>query len=231
MPPRERLIVALDLPEPEAARRLVERLGEAVVVYKVGLELYATRGARELTDWLVGRGKRVFLDLKLCDIPETVRRAVAALRDSGASFLSVHAQPGCVEAALAAKGELSILAVTVLTSVSDADLAREGWPRGVEALVAARARAALAAGADGLVASAREAAMLRRSHGRRFVLVTPGIRPRGAAAGDQKRTADAGEAIAAGADYVVVGRPVRDAPDPRAAAEALQAEIARAAAR
>lgn len=225
---RERLIVALDVPTAAAARALVERVGDAAVFYKVGLELFTAGGYFELIEWLSGRGCRVFADLKLYDIPETVRRAVANVRSCGAQFLTVHAHRSILEAAVAEKGELGILAVTVLTSFDARDLADMGSTLSVEDLVLARARAAAESGCDGVIASGHEAARLRATFGDRLRVVTPGIRPAGAAVGDQKRVVDVTQAFANGADYIVVGRPVRDAADPRAAAEAIQATIAAA---
>jgi orotidine-5'-phosphate decarboxylase len=229
VPRGERLIVALDVPTAAGARALVERLGDAARFYKVGLELFSARGAVELVEWLVGRACRVFADLKLYDIPETVRRATANVAASGASFVSVHAERAVMEAAVAAAGErLRVLAVTVLTSVDAREIADSGHGTTLQARVLERARAALACGCAGVIASAREAALLKSEFGARLLVVTPGIRPAGArGADDQRRTMDAEQALRAGADYLVVGRPIRDAPDPRAAALALQQAIAR----
>ncbi|HUJ87450.1 MAG TPA: orotidine-5'-phosphate decarboxylase [Burkholderiales bacterium] len=223
---RERLIVALDLPSAAEARALVERIGEAACFYKIGLELFTSGGAFELLEWLVARGNKVFADLKLYDIPETVRRAVANLRSSGASFLTVHGQRSILEAAAGEKGALKILAVTVLTSFDASDLAEMGPGADVGKLVSSRARHALEAGCDGVICSGLEAPAIRAQFGQRLLVVTPGIRPAGNRPGDdQKRTVDVAQAFANGADYIVVGRPVRDAADPRAAAEAIQATI------
>lgn len=230
IPPAERLIFALDVPGAEPARRLVETLGDAVSFYKLGLELFCSGGYFELVDWLVARGKRVFADLKLLDVPETVRRAVAALAARPVDYLTVHAQDDAVlAAAAAAKGRLRILAVTVLTSLDEAALAHDlGSPVDVGRLVASRARRAIAAGCDGLVTSGREVEALRAELGPAPLLVVPGIRPTGdRPADDQKRVATIEEAFARGADHIVVGRPIKNAPDPRAAAEAIQATIAR----
>lgn len=226
IPRRERLIVALDVPTAAEARALVERVGDAAVFYKVGLELFTAGGTFQLIEWLSGRGCKVFADLKLYDIPETVRRAVANVRSCGAHFLTVHAHRSILEAAVAEKGELGILAVTVLTSFDARDLADMGSNLSVKDLVLARARAAAASGCDGVIASGHEAATLRATFGDRLRVVTPGIRPAGTAMGDQKRVVDVAQAFANGADYIVVGRPVRDAADPRAAAAAIQATIA-----
>lgn len=226
IPPQERLIVALDVPTAREARALVERLGDAVRFYKVGLELFSAGGYFELIEWLAGQGKRVFADLKLYDIPETVRRAVANLRSSGATFLTVHGHRSVMEAAAAEKGALRILAVTVLTSFDQRDLEEMGSTRTVEALVLARAKGAAESGCDGVIASGMEAALLKKTFGNRLLVVTPGIRPvENRPSDDQKRAVDAAQAFANGADYIVVGRPVRQAADPRAAALALQATI------
>jgi len=223
---RERLIVALDVPRAAEARALVERLGGAACFYKVGLELFASGDGLELVGWLAQRGCKVFADFKLYDIPETVRRAVASLRGRGVTFLTVHGDRAILQAAAGEKGELRILAVTLLTSIGPAELREMGCAGEVGELVLARARGALEAGCDGVVCSGLEAAALRREFGSRLLRVTPGIRPAGAAAGDQKRVVDVAQAFASGADYIVVGRPVRDAPEPRAAAEAIQRTIA-----
>jgi orotidine-5'-phosphate decarboxylase len=225
--PRDRLIVALDIPDVGVARRLVERIGERVVFYKVGMEL-AYGGGLAFVSELAAAGKQVFLDLKLHDIPNTVERATAQAARLGARFLTVHAYPQTMRAALAgAKGSgLQILAVTVLTSYDDADLFDACYRFGVVETVRRRAEQAQELGVDGLVASPAEAAMLRQAVGGAMLLVTPGVRPAGAAAGDQKRVAAPAEAIRNGADYLVVGRPVTEAGDPRAAAEAIVAEIA-----
>ncbi len=227
--PRDRLIVALDAPDVGEAERLIERIGDAASFYKVGLEL-AYGGGLGLVGRLVSAGKQVFLDLKLYDIPNTVERATAQAARLGARFLTVHAYPQTMRAAVAgAKGsKMQVLAVTVLTSCDDADLRDAGYRFGVAELVRRRAEQALSLGVDGLVASAAEAATLRKTVGAQMLIVTPGIRPAGAAAGDQKRVATPAEAIRAGADYLVVGRPVTQAPDPRAAARAIVAEVAAA---
>jgi orotidine-5'-phosphate decarboxylase len=227
IPPRARLIVALDLPEVAQAERLIAQIGESVSFYKVGMEL-AYGGGFALVERLVGSGKQVFLDLKLHDIPNTVERAVAQIARLGATFLTVHAYPQTMRAAVVGRdgSTLKLLGVSVLTSCDDADLREAGYAFGVDALVARRAAQAEAEGIDGLVAGAAEAAALRARLGDRLILVTPGIRPSGSGAGDQKRVATPGHAIKNGADYLVVGRPVTQAPDPRAAAEAIIAEIA-----
>ena len=221
----ERLIVALDVPGASEARALVEKLGDSVAFYKIGLELSTTGQYYELLEWLVARGKRVFCDLKLHDIPETVRRAVANLRGRGASFLTVHAERGVMSAAVQERGDLKILAVTVLTSTGQADLAEQGYSGRLEDLVMKRAGVAAELGCDGVITSGLEVSSLRVRYGEKLIYVTPGIRPLGADAGDQKRVVDVAQAFRNGADYIVVGRPVRDATDPRAAAEAIQATI------
>ncbi len=231
MQPRERLIVALDLSSVEAAQAVVARLGDAVSFYKIGYQL-AFAGGLEYARTLTGAGKRVFLDLKLHDIGNTVREGVKSVARLGATFLTVHAYPQTMKAAVEAReGSLRILAVTVLTSYDDADLAAAGYDFTVPELVAERAAQARDIGVDGLVCSAEEAANLRPMVGPKMALVTPGIRPAGAAAGDQKRIATPALAIKAGADYLVVGRPIVAAADPRAAAQAIVAEIADEAAR
>jgi orotidine-5'-phosphate decarboxylase len=226
IPRRERLIAALDLPDAAQARGYVERLGDAVRFYKIGLELFTAGGYFELLAWLRARGGKVFADLKLYDIPETVRRAVANLRASGAEFVTLHSERSIMEAAAREKGTLKLLAVTVLTSFDQKNLAEMGYAGSVEELVLQRARAALESGCDGVVASALEARRLKAEFGERLLVVTPGIRAAGSAMGDQKRAVDVAQAFASGADYIVVGRPIRDAADPRAAAEAIQATIA-----
>jgi orotidine-5'-phosphate decarboxylase len=227
IPRAERLIVALDVPSAAEARALAEKLGDAVRFYKVGLELFSAPGYFELVEWLAARGNRVFADLKLYDIPETVKRAVANLRACGASFLTVHGHRSVMEAAAREKGALKILAVTVLTSFDQHDLAEMGATKTLDELVLARARGAAETGCDGVIASGMEAAKLKAEFRDRLLVVTPGIRPvPGKQSDDQKRTVDVRQAFANGADYIVVGRPVHKAADPRAAALAIQATIA-----
>jgi len=227
--PRDRLIVALDLPGTEPAEAMIARLGDAVSFYKIGYQL-AYAGGLPLVGRLAAQGKKVFVDLKLHDIGNTVARGVESIARSGATFLTVHAYPQTMKAAVEARASsnLKILAVTVLTSYDDDDLHAAGYRLGVSDLVEARAQQARALGVDGLVCSPEEAASLRKVVGHQMNLVTPGIRPAGAASGDQKRIMTPGRAIAAGADYLVVGRPVLEAADPKAAAEAIQEEIGRA---
>ncbi|WP_029919858.1 orotidine-5'-phosphate decarboxylase [Nevskia soli] len=230
IPPQDRLIVALDLPEAAAAKALVERIGDAAVFYKIGMELCMAPGFFELLAWLRGRGNKVFVDLKFFDIPETVARAVSALSEHGAQFCTIHGNQAIMEAAAKAKGNgLKVLAVTALTSLDRGDLDDLGFHCDVEALVLSRARRALAAGCDGVVSSGLEVAKLRAEAPRELIVVTPGIRPvDNRVDSDQKRVMTPARALQAGADYLVVGRPIRDAADPRAAAQAIQAEIAAA---
>ena len=227
IPARERLIFAMDVPDADAARRLAEELGDAVVFYKLGLELFMSGGYFELLDWMVGRGKKVFVDLKFFDVPATVAAAVRNLTNRGVTFATVHGNQGIMEAAAAAKGDVKILAVTVLTSLDRGDLDDLGFECDVERLVLSRARRALEAGCDGVVSSGLEAKMLRDGVDEKLIVVTPGIRlVENRPADDQKRVVNVQQAFANGADYIVVGRPIRDAADPRAAAEAIQKTIA-----
>jgi orotidine-5'-phosphate decarboxylase len=225
--PKDRLIVALDLPGVEAADAMVTRLGDSVTFYKIGYQL-AYAGGLPLVRKLADQGKKVFIDLKLHDIGNTVARGVESIARLGATFLTVHAYPQTMKAAAEAcsGSDLKILAVTVLTSYDDGDLHAAGYRLGVSDLVEARARQAQACGIDGLVCSPAEAGALRNVIGHQMRLVTPGIRPAGAATGDQKRIMTPARAIAAGADYLVVGRPVLEAADPKAMADSIQAEIA-----
>lgn len=225
---RDRLIVALDLSSVEAAEALIARLGDSVTFYKIGYQL-AYAGGLSLVPKLAERGKKVFADLKMHDIGNTVVRGVESVAKLGATFLTVHAYPQTMKAAVEARGSsLKILAVTVLTSYDDDDLHAAGFRFGVSDLVEARALQAQALGIDGLVCSGEEAATVRGIVGAQMALVTPGIRPAGSAVGDQKRIMTPGRAIAASADYLVVGRPVVEAADPKAAAEAIVSEIAQA---
>ena len=227
--PRDRLIVALDLPGVDVAEAMIARLGDSVSFYKIGYQL-AYAGGLPLVRQLAQSGKKVFLDLKLHDIGNTVARGVESVARLGATFLTVHAYPQTMKAAVEGRGGsgLKILAVTVLTSYDDDDLHAAGYRLGVSGLVEARAQQAQVLGVDGLVCSPEEAARLHKLVGDQMVLVTPGIRPAGVAAGDQKRMMTPARAIAAGADYLVVGRPVTEAADPEAAAEAIKTEIAQA---
>jgi orotidine-5'-phosphate decarboxylase len=227
IPAPERLIFALDVPDLAAAKKLVGTLGDAVVFYKIGLELATSPHYFELLSWLVDRDKKVFTDLKLYDIPATVGAAVRQLAKSGASFLTVHGDVAIMTAAAAEKGErLRILAVTVLTSIGPQDLADMGVSLALEALVELRARQAVASGCDGVIASGLEAARLRAALGPSPVIVTPGIRLADkASSDDQRRVVTPTRAFESGADYIVVGRPIRDAADPHRAAAAIQDEI------
>jgi orotidine-5'-phosphate decarboxylase len=231
IPRAERLIFALDVPDRDAALRYVRELGDSVRFYKVGLELFVTKDYFPLVEDLNDRGKKVFADLKLFDVPETVARAVRNLRGRAGWFVTVHAYDAALQAAVREKGGIRVIAVTVLTSLDKKDLVEQGFPEAIEVedLVLSRARRALALGCDGVIASGREARRLRRELGDEFLIVAPGIRPfenRRVPGEDQKRAVTPREAFLAGADYIVVGRPVRDAPDPRAAAEEIQAAIA-----
>src|SRR5215475_8539019 len=227
IPTKDRLIVALDLPGVEQAEAMVARLGESVTFYKIGYQL-AYAGGLPLVRKLADQGKKVFIDLKMHDIGNTVARGVESVAKLGASFLTVHAYPQTMKAAVEARAgsNLKILAVTVLTSYDDSDLHAAGYRLGVSDLVEARAQQAQLLGVDGLVCSAEEVGALRKFVGHQMHLVTPGIRPAGSATGDQKRIMTPARAIAAGADYLVVGRPITEAADPKAAADAIQAEIA-----
>lgn len=227
IPSAERLIFALDVATPEEARRLAETLGDAVLFYKVGLELFLSGGSFDLVDWLVARGKKVFVDLKLFDVPETVRKAMLQLASRPITLTTVHGNDRLLEAAVSAKGSVKVLAVTVLTSLDQGDLEDLGFAVDVHRLVLSRARRALALGCDGVVSSGLEARALREELGEKLLIVTPGIRPvENRPADDQKRVVTVEEAFANGADYIVVGRPIQNAPDPRQAAEGIQAAIA-----
>ena len=229
---RERLIVALDLPSVKAAEAMVARLGPTVSFYKIGYQLAFAEGL-PFAAGLIAAGKQVFLDLKLHDIGNTVAKGVESVAQLGATFLTVHAYPQTMKAAVEGKrgSKLKILAVTALTSYDDADLFEAGYKLGVSALVVQRAGQARELNVDGLVCSAEEAATLRKVVGSALSLVTPGIRPAGAARDDQKRIMTPARAVGAGADYLVVGRPVIEAPDPKAAADAIVAEIEQASAK
>jgi orotidine-5'-phosphate decarboxylase len=224
-----RLIVPLDFPTADEARAAVARIGDAVSFYKVGLELFATEGmtvARELKR----AGKQVFLDWKLHDIPNTVEKAARALSSSGCDLVTVHGEPQVMAAAVKGCGGsgLRILAVTVLTSLTDADLTEMGYAEGAKALVERRIRQALDAGCDGVVASPHEAALAREIGGKDFLVVTPGVRPDWSAKNDQARAATPADALKAGASHIVCGRPITAAEDPHAAALRVAAEMARA---
>ena len=226
IPIKDRLIVALDLPSVERAEEMVGKLGDSVSFYKIGYQL-AYAGGLPLVRKLADQGKKVFIDLKLHDIGNTVARGVESIARLGATFLTVHAYPQTMKAAVEARAgsDLRILAVTVLTSYDDDDLHAAGYRPGVPDLVEARAPPAQVLGIDGLVSSAEEVPALRKIIGHQMRVVTPGIRPAGSATGDQKRIMTPARAIAAGSDYLVVGRPVVEAADPKAVAEAILAEI------
>lgn len=223
---RERLIVALDVPSATKAETMVTQLGDSVRFYKIGYQL-AFAGGLPFAKELIAAGKEVFLDLKLHDIGNTVAKGVESVAQLGATFLTVHAYPQTMKAAIEGRrgSKLRILAVTVLTSYDDADLAAAGYEMDVKELASARAAQARDIGIDGLVCSAEEVTALRDIAGAGMVLVTPGIRPAGGDAGDQKRIVTPARAIKAGADYLVVGRPVVETADPRSAADAIVAEI------
>jgi orotidine-5'-phosphate decarboxylase len=228
--PRDRLIVALDFPAVADAEAMVDRLGKAVSFYKVGLQLLFADGGTAFAKRLA-KSHRLFVDGKFLDIDNTVAGAVQSVAAMGATFATIHAYPQAMHAAVAARGTapLKLLAVTVLTSMNDADLAEAGYAGKTSELVLRRAEQARAAGMDGIVASPAEAAAIRVRVGEAMAIVTPGIRPASAAPGDQKRLATPAAAISAGADYLVVGRPITQAPDPLAAANAVVAEIQAAA--
>jgi orotidine-5'-phosphate decarboxylase len=227
IPVRERLIFALDVASTDKAERLVEALGDAVRFYKLGLELFMAGGYFELIERLINGGKKVFVDLKFFDVPETVASSVRQLRGRGVSFASVHGNDSILEAACEAKDRTKILAVTVLTSLDRKDLDDLGFRCDVERLVLSRARRALQIGCDGVISSGLEAGALRESLGERFLIVTPGIRPveNRPVEDDQKRIVNVEQAFRNGADYIVVGRPIKNAPDPKEAAERIQERI------
>lgn len=230
IPRRERLILALDVPTVAEAKALVDRLGDAVQFYKIGLQLFMAGGYYELIDWLKGKNKQVFVDLKFFDVPETVKLAVAQLKGRGVTFATVHGNDAILQAAVGADSEVQILAVTVLTSLDQGDLADLGFQVDVESLVLSRAKRALQIGCAGVISSGLEAPLLRQHLGQQFLIVSPGIRPvenKLVQTDDQKRVADVEQAFRNGADYIVVGRPIRRAADPHAKAEEIQATIAK----
>ena len=228
IPSNERLIFAMDVPDCDRARALADELGDSVTFYKIGLELMMSGGYFELLDWLLARDKKVFCDLKFFDIPATVGSAVRRLKDRGASFVTVHGNQSIMEAAAENKGDsLKVLGVTVLTSLDRGDLDDLGFDCDIEELVLSRARRALEAGCDGVISSGLEVPRLRGHVDSKLLVVTPGIRPvDNKPSGDQKRVVSVEKAFQNGADYIVVGRPIRDADSPRAAAESIQATIA-----
>jgi len=228
IPAKERLIFAMDVPDCNRARSLADELGDAVSFYKIGLELMMSGGYFDLLDWMLAKDKKVFCDLKFFDIPATVGSAVRQLKDRGASFVTVHGNQSIMEAAAENKGDsLKVLGVTVLTSLDRGDLDDLGFECDVGELVLSRARRALEAGCDGVISSGLEVPKLREHVGSKLLVVTPGIRPvDNKPEGDQKRVVTVEKAFANGADYIVVGRPIRDAESPREAAETIQATIA-----
>lgn len=228
IPANERLILALDVPSIEEAKAIVENLGDAVNFYKLGLEMFMAGNYYALIDWLDARGKKVFADLKFFDVPNTVASAVRQLKGHPVSFATVHGNEAILKAAAAEKGDVKILAVTVLTCLDRGDLDDLGFQVDAKTLVLSRAKRALAVGCDGVISSGLEAPELRKSLGENFLVIVPGIRPvENKPADDQKRTVDVEEAFENGADYIVVGRPILKAADPKAAALAIQARIAK----
>jgi orotidine-5'-phosphate decarboxylase len=227
IPDNERLIVPLDVSSPDEARELVETLGDEVVFYKIGMQLQFT-GGFALASELLATGKKVFLDSKLFDIDATIENAVRSVASMGVHFLTVHGNGKTIRAAIKGRGDsqLKVLSVTVLTSLDAHDIQDLGYNCSVEQLAMFRAEKALEAGADGVITSGQEAAAIRKLAGDRLTIVTPGVRPDGTPVQDQKRIVTPREAILAGADYIVVGRPITGAADPREAARAIIAEIA-----
>ena len=228
IPANERLIFAMDVADCDQARALADELGDSVVFYKLGLQLMMSGGYFELLEWMLARDKKVFADLKFFDIPATVGSAVSSLKDRGATFVTVHGNRSIMEAAAENKGDnMKVLGVTVLTSLDRGDLDDLGFDCDVEALVLSRAKQALEAGCDGVISSGLEAPKLREFIDSRLLVITPGIRPvENKETEDQKRVVSVAQAFTNGADYIVVGRPIRDADSPRAAAESIQATIA-----
>lgn len=223
---KDRLIFALDVPNTNEARKLVKLLGDSVSFYKIGLELFVSGGYKKLVKWLIKKNKKVFVDLKLFDVPQTVGSAVKQLRKYGATFATVHGNDNMLAAAVAEKGDLNILAVTVLTSLGKGDVEDLGFKADVKDIVLSRARRALQLGCNGVISSGLEAAELRRDLGEHFLIITPGIRPVDNC-DDQKRTVNVEQAFANGADYIVVGRPIKNAHNPKKAADAIQQTIAK----
>lgn len=227
VPLRERLIFAMDVPDTSSALALADRLGDSVCFYKLGLELFMDGGYFQLVDRLTSQGKRVFVDLKFFDVPETVGRAVRRLNGRGVTFCTVHGNDAMLAAACSNRGDIKILAVTALTSLDRGDLDDLGFDCDPRELVLSRARRAFEIGCDGVISSGLEASALRQHVDSRLLVVTPGIRPvENRPEDDQKRTVDVRQAFLNGADHIVVGRPIRNAADPRAAAESIQRTIA-----
>ena len=226
IPVRERLIFALDVPTVNEAENIVEILGDSVQFYKLGLEIFMAGGYYELIDKLHAKGKKVFVDLKFFDVPNTVASAIRQLKNHRAEFATVHGSDQILKAACEAKNETKILAVTVLTSLDQSDVEALGFKVSVEDIVYSRAKRALEIGCDGVISSGLEAPKLRKDLGDNFLIVVPGIRPvENREIDDQKRTIDVEDAFMNGADYIVVGRPIKNAPDPKIAAEAIQSRI------
>lgn len=227
IPVNERLIMALDLPSIEEARALVIALGESVVFYKVGMELFMCGDYFGFIEWLKQQGKKVFVDLKFFDVPATVGRAIAALSHKGVDLATIHGNDAIMQAAAANKGNLKVLAVTALTSLDRGDLNDLGFDCDVRDLVLSRATRALSIGCDGIVSSGLEVEMLREKLDHKLLVITPGVRPvDNRLEDDQKRVVSVEEAFQHGADYIVVGRPIRDAQDPKAMAQTIQSQIA-----
>jgi orotidine-5'-phosphate decarboxylase len=226
IPVRERLIFALDVPSVEEAKELVQKLGDSVLFYKLGLEIFMAGGYFDLIKWLRKERKEVFVDLKFFDVPQTVQSAVSQLKHCEVRFVTVHGNNEILKAAVKNKNGLKVLAVTVLTSLDTADLKDLGFECDTASLVLSRARRALALGCDGVISSGLESKKLRSDLGENFLIVIPGIRPVDNTSDDQKRTVDVEAAFLSGADYIVIGRPIRLASDPRAKAEEIQKRIA-----
>ncbi|MGH1426568.1 MAG: orotidine-5'-phosphate decarboxylase [Arenicella sp.] len=223
---QDRLIVALDVPTVAAAKNMVEELGDAVSFYKIGLELFMSGEYFELLDWLKAKQKKIFVDLKFFDVPATVGRAIKQLNGKGVTFATIHGNDSIMRSAAENKGDVQVLAVTVLTSLDRGDLDDLGFDCDVDKLVLSRAKRAIELGCDGVVASGLEAPVMRANLGHNFMIVSPGIRPVDND-DDQKRVVTVEKAFENGADYIVIGRPIRDAENPKAAAEAIQAQIAK----
>ena len=227
IPVRERLIMALDVPSIDEAKALVEELGDSVIFYKVGMELFMSGDYFGFIEWLKARNKKVFVDLKFFDIPATVGRAIKALSAKGVDLATIHGNDSIMEAAAKAKVDLKVLAVTALTSLDRGDLDDLGFQCDVKALVLSRAKRALQIGCDGIVSSGLEVSMIREELGQKLLVITPGIRPvDNREDDDQKRAVSVEQAMQNGADYIVVGRPIRDAADRKAMAETIQGQIA-----
>ena len=227
IPVNERLIMALDVPSIDEAKALVEELGDSVIFYKVGMELFMCGDYFGFIEWLKARGKKVFVDLKFFDVPATVGRAIAALSQKGVDLATIHGNDAIMEAAAANKGDLKVLAVTALTSLDRGDLDDLGFQCDVRELVLSRAKRALAIGCDGIVSSGLEVSMLREQLDNKLLVITPGVRPvDNREDDDQKRVVTVEGAFQNGADYIVVGRPIRDVANRKAMAETMQAQIA-----